>query len=758
MQYNMNSRGTVGEPISFVPPPRFLSNLAQDHVERACGWQRGRTLVIRGESTSRVWVLEIATRFSTLVCSWVDPHSSPPRRIPLSAGPDLEPEIAECFQRFLWAMGAGSDSGYSPKPCEIDYRDLIQRLMGTTDCETQTDGDESFASRDDWSVATRLFLELSRGKWGRLLPAVSKPISPTSPTWWRILLTFVAGDVLALRALAHPTPPHPEAPILDAAIFYAAGFSEAALSRYEAAAQGVMGKRKASLCLEIGRLHQKRGHGAQSTACFLEALSICPDDDELLLRVCDEWIRVGEIDLAHQALANRCHRGPWSPKVVLLYTELLLWAEQTETALPLLNRLTHADLSPTETAHLHRNLGVSLALAGKVLEAVCEFEAAVTRCPHDMESLAWLGEIHLRLGNIEEADRHIATSRALSQTPVHALLTSALRDPGTLAKRWELHHILEALGQPLTPWLSDPKGAALEVLSLFGGNRGPWLTCKTRQEGRPGCLGLTKVTVPATDQLQKSRNESAQTLRLIATLPPEDVAGKLDALADRFPQSPHPHCYHGELLLWMGDYDGAMVHFEQALKRLQARWGYVGKAATFIMMGRYKEAKNAIEQCHRVFTPVVGATTPVYVGEMLRLMGDNDGAIGELTEAVRTKPGRIGAWINLALCRIAIGDHDGALSICERLLQTAPVLLWDAQSSLGNNHPWPIQQQHWPEVLKRTLVMMRGNRSSHTITYFDSQGRLKISRDGEQIRRLAQTQSPFLASALLTKLVGGINP
>lgn len=743
----------TGEPIPLIPPPPILSALTDTTISRAFAQQRGRTVLIRAESDSRTWMWECVAAAPAFRCFLLDTPSTRRRRIPVTLTPHHHAALVTFTLRFLWAMGAGEDSGYKPTPQEIHLRELVRRLITIARGETDSAPADfpPHHENDPWGAAVLRWIDLTSGRWDDVLPLLDRPLSTHTPSWFRMLVTLIGGDVSALREVAaDPCPERGEAALLEGAFLYAGGFAEAALLYYETASRNSIGKRQANICLEIARLAVHLGNLEKANVYLHRAITLCPNDDELLMRVCEEWIRFGNLDAAYQTLVAGNVRLPWSRQVALLYTELLLWAQRTDEVPSLLEKLR---TEPAD-ARFHRVHGIWLALTGAYTEARTAFATAVEMAPFDMESLAWLGEIQLRLGQLQDAERSIATSRALAQTPVHTLLTSALRDPNTFPKRWELIHLLNALGQPLDPWLRDPVSAVLAVLSRFGGNRGPWLTQKCVPTSTHK-LGIIKVDVPTTDRLQLSRNESAQTLRLITTLPIEEVANRFDDLANEYPESPHPFCYRGELALWMGDYEGAIVQFELALKRTEARWGYVGKAAAYILLGRFERAQTSLEQCSRVFTPVVGATTPVYVGEMLRILGNDPGAICELTEAVRTKPGRIGAWMNLALCHIRMGDIDRAQSILVHLQHHAPVLLYNAQRSAGELPCWPIEKKSASNVLEEALKMMRGNRSSHTITYFDRSGTLKISRDGEQIQRLAKTQAVFLASAIRGRLIGG---
>jgi hypothetical protein len=140
---------------------------------------------------------------------------------------------------------------------------------------------------------------------------------------------------------------------------------------------------------------------------------------------------------------------------------------------------------------------------------------------------------------------------------------------------------------------------------------------------------------------------------------------------------------------------------------------------------------------------------------MWRRRGDPARAIVELREAVTAKPGRIGAWINLALSLHAQGDDAEAQRIFGDVVIRAPRLLWDAARALGRPALWPPPPAELEPLFETALAMMRGNRSSHTVTYFDPEGRLRVVRPIAGWRALLATHAPTLGSALRSALTVG---
>jgi len=85
---------------------------------------------------------------------------------------------------------------------------------------------------------------------------------------------------------------------------------------------------------------------------------------------------------------------------------------------------------------------------------------------------------------------------------------------------------------------------------------------------------------------------------------------------------------------------------------------------------------------------------------------------------VAATPRRLSAWVNLALVEDARGQPERARAHFEAIEDAAPALLSDARREAGRGADRVA-------LLERCLTMMRGNRSSSTITYF-SGGELRL--------------------------------
>ena len=63
--------------------------------------------------------------------------------------------------------------------------------------------------------------------------------------------------------------------------------------------------------------------------------------------------------------------------------------------------------------------------------------------------------------------------------------------------------------------------------------------------------------------------------------------------------------------------------------------------------------------------------------------------------------------------------------------------MWDAARALEltrgqTRAPWSPRYEDMVELFEKSLELMRGNRSSHTMTYFDADGRFRQVRDAGQ--------------------------
>jgi tetratricopeptide (TPR) repeat protein len=170
-----------------------------------------------------------------------------------------------------------------------------------------------------------------------------------------------------------------------------------------------------------------------------------------------------------------------------------------------------------------------------------------------------------------------------------------------------------------------------------------------------------------------------------------------DELAPRVDNHPLYRIYDGELELWMGAYEQAERIFREILDRDdRVRWAWIGLGASVMLQGDLQQAHKIWERGLSRTHPVPGPTLYVYRGECYRRQGELELARNELETALRQKPQRLSARINLALLD---RDPDALAGVERDCAAFAPLLMAELQGSPA-------------ERLEQVLEAMRGNRSS----------------------------------------------
>ncbi|HMV66908.1 MAG TPA: tetratricopeptide repeat protein, partial [Myxococcota bacterium] len=190
---------------------------------------------------------------------------------------------------------------------------------------------------------------------------------------------------------------------------------------------------------------------------------------------------------------------------------------------------------------------------------------------------------------------------------------------------------------------------------------------------------------------------------------PDVVLRRFDALDAELPDEPVTRTYRGELLLWLGRYAEAIVSFDRALALSElTTWAWIGKGAAQWLSG---DAAAAHATWDRGVEAVdfEGPTLFVYRGEALRAAGAIDEARLELDLALRNSRRRVSSWILRALVAADRGDRLPAQRVAAAVREQIPGLWLDARRATGTDDP--------PMVLEACLRLMRGNRSSSTVTW-----------------------------------------
>ena len=507
-----------------------------------------------------------------------------------------------------------------------------------------------------------------------------------------------------------------------------------------------------ALHLQAARVYHRSGdpaHAAQAIAAALAELSPAEtpaaaatllelgefDRAEALYRgLLDE---PGAAGLAREALARFC-----------------LWRDDLDGA------LAHAACLADGDAVARRIRAAVQLRRGDPAGALAPLDALVRDSPHDGEAHLWRAEANLRLGRRDEtcraADRSLQHGYSYAACAVRMLATvppavpaaslrgrwhrwrdrlrarlGARTDGALLHARQELRAELGATCPDADAVLAGESATALadlleRSLATLRGNRTP-----------PGSWARADGSLALVPPSSSPRILSRLALELLRVAPVEESVRALDRLAARFPDSSMPVVHRGELRLWLGDYPTARADLEAAIAiRRQTRWAWYGLAWLDVLEG---DPQRGLDTCAHGIAVMDNSEGPVAMivrGEAYRLLGRLDEAREQLERSNAQHATRVSGWINLALVHGAGGDGAAQRQVVARIARMAPSLLSEAAAQLGAAvfervilaRPWLAAgppDEALDQVLRQTLVMMRGNRASGLITYFTADGQLR---------------------------------
>lgn len=639
--------------------------------------------------------------------------------------PADDAELVELWNRVQWVTGIATRTlwpAYEPSQKERELAELFLRLD----------------ARDTGLPApTPLFEAFDRGEWQLACAlAESESVAPWFETV-RLALSGHVGNLLdsvdnAEELLGHMASfrgvARRELRLLDAALVD--------LKRATANLTFAERANHYTMIAVISHLLDRDEEAVDLVAWAVEHAS----DDIAFVRCIKLLLRFGGYGPADAALARRTNGTSAPAKVWLLRAKLALWCGQPSRA-----REFAANARDGDPHQIALTLGIAATLEGDEDAALTLFESI--EAARDREAHSWSAELLHRRGEQERACVHLELAGLTSQGPVHTLLRSVVYDE-VVGRSGSAQ--LAALG-----W-TDPAEhtiqLAAEALVLFQGNRGPRPSRTPTAAPVESAHELLPVPTPPGDMLNTSRLASSGILKEIRHRPVSEIHAAFGELQNRYPHSPHPYCYWGELLLWEGRYDEAFEAFQANKAARAARWGYVGRAAVHVHHKRFTEALNEFETMASIYDSVPGATTHVYLGELYRIRGEYERALHELRVAVEAKPLRLGARINMILCYAAQGDNEAARQEYKALTNRWPNVFWHARRALGIGDT-PLGSS-MVDVCHQTLTLMRGNRSSHLHTFYDTAGELRFTFDTKLWESLTEARS-FLRIGALEQLVLG---
>ena len=225
------------------------------------------------------------------------------------------------------------------------------------------------------------------------------------------------------------------------------------------------------------------------------------------------------------------------------------------------------------------------------------------------------------------------------------------------------------------------------------------------------------------------RKALADIRRALDTIPIDKVIEGYQRLFERYPSEPLCWTYRGEVYLWAGEYQKGIEDLEHALSMSKfTRWAWIGLAGGYVFRGSPERALEVLTEAELWVESLENGL--VYRGEAHLLLNQPEQALPILLEAVEHRPTRLSAWLLLAKTRIQLGES--AAPILEAVAATYPEMWQDF--TLDNSEP--------ERVVDAILEGMRGNRSSHMLTYFSPDGgfckentrRLRFSEKTEHSR------------------------
>lgn len=427
----------------------------------------------------------------------------------------------------------------------------------------------------------------------------------------------------------------------------------------------------------------------------------------------DDALRAGRYDVVEE-LAGRLPEDP----VALAYRAQLqlfrgrfgdarVWAEDA------LSRAGDVELAVCTVVG-------SLVAEGDLARA--RERAGAWRGPRNVALRAWVAELDLRQGRLEDARRGLVQLRDEVPDYLAAKLLWVLADPDDereRAIRRDAHEgLLEgqlaALGVELDSTASVPtnelQSAASHGLERLAGNRTPWPST-VDADGT-----LRRVDVP-TSPRHRARRSQHRVLSEGITKAKAVLDEELATLG------PHPiaECYRAELDLWEGSYRAAAERFEDILaRRRETTWGWIGLGMAQLLGGDPESGLATLDEGVTVIRRR-GATLPVARGDALYRLGRFDEALEELSEACETHPSRLAAWVLRGLVLDARGASDElVVMVLSWLEREAPQLLADAAQRIEVPGWWPkpLGVDRARPILESALALMRGNRASSCPFWF----------------------------------------
>jgi hypothetical protein len=398
-----------------------------------------------------------------------------------------------------------------------------------------------------------------------------------------------------------------------------------------------------------------------------------------------------------------------------------LWRSDHQAAAKLCRPLLQTN--PDDAAALRR-LGVAEHLGGRSRAGLELLVRALELDPRDDEARLWRAEILDQLGDYSAA-RFEVNEVSIGDFPAWQLLRALVEENHTPNRRIE-HDTWFIVDTNVRALLGDDAPADTKAnhavaidsiqraLARLGGNRSKRLTTATAD----GSLRWLDIASP---------RHRAELLQLQACHRPiDEVLAEFEQLAAEHPAVPFFTTYPAELLMWRGEYQRAFTMFEQAWYATRTRWGYVGAGAAAMLLGHDERALALWEEGKAHYIYIDAEATYCYRGELLRRRGELEQARPDLELAVRARPERLGAWVNLALLHHAAGREDPLRDAVARVEALCPAFAWEARRDALLDHDGVRDPDALARYMSTLLELLRGNRSSVMYTIIDRSDALRV--------------------------------
>ncbi len=768
----------------FIPIPHFewIAQLDEGEVKRARLFDKQASLLLhisRDTNTSQVYEFPLSNSsgkedFTPIFLYHITQGSNGrPQRLSSdrikATVQQHQDEIRGFLQKAQWMFkalqGTSLPTGCQPPPNALLYERALRDYRSIVECHQESTPPHTEALPASLPNETPLLRKLYNNQWERLFrdaDALETGPHIELSSLEAILLRGLSGNIPALRhQLNSPLDTQDTCPsnFFTGAFLQKMELHQHAAASYKRGLPTHLATNHSYIVHDLGKSCLQLGDHEQACKWFLRAVQLNKRDHNTTLRTVELLKDIQQFEEAQSVLTRSHQEHPDQAEFALALAELHLWRGEHHKA-----RLIHNQLPPTSAndARARRIQGILEFLSGDLNKAKTIFSQLVKNNPDDNESSLWLAEIYLHEENPTAAGPLLTRARQKQQTGAHMALDYFYRLQSSRSNDHEkpcsdFASILKALGHTSSINLKDKTHPELDELLLaaldrFKGNRSSVLTHVEPQgtntpTNKPRLKHL-RLNTP--DSIVGSRAACSEALRKLRTDSPDEVLQNFNELINLYDTSPHPFFYRGELYLWLGEWDKAYSDFDEGTTRLTTRWSFVGKAAVHIMRQEYPQALEQLERLRKCFEPLAAATTYVYLGEMYRLLGDYPKAEKFLTDALNAKPGRVACRINLAILYHHQGKLEKSQDMFHGLITQYPRLFWDALD--GRPQQWPPRYEELLPLFESALKMMRGNRSSHLITYFDHNNQLRVLQDAIAWNDFARKNAHHIGAALAQRL------